>query len=100
LVLFGDLALSFAIQSSPLSVVGLRRFPRQTLSLQSFIIFSESVLRFFVFRCGLPFTGALKSHSSLSLRKVWFIAHRSPPISVTNEMTIAQQQCVARTTAD
>jgi hypothetical protein len=77
----------------------LRGFPRQPLGLQSFIIFPEGFLRFFVFRCRLLFTGALKSSSRFSLFECevlpYSIAHRSPPISVTSEMTIARQRCPA-----
>lgn len=78
----------------PLFLFQLRGFPGQALSLQSFVIFPESLLLCFVFRCWFPFTGALKSRHQVSSRWVLpcFIAHRSPPISVTAEMTIAQQR--------
>jgi hypothetical protein len=66
--------------STLLFVVGLRRFPSQALSLQSFVIFPEGFLLSFVFRC--CFRLVTKSPSSLSLREVLTcsIAHRSPPI--------------------
>src|ERR1700758_3027595 len=67
---------------SPLFLFRLRSFPRQPLGLQSLIIFPEGFLRFFVFRCRLLFTGALKSPSHFSLFECevlpYFIAHRSP----------------------
>src|ERR1700751_5752693 len=68
--------------STLLFFVGLRRFPRQALSLQSFIISPEGFLRLFVFCRYLPFAGVLKSPSRLSLREVLTcsIAHRSHPI--------------------
>src|SRR5262245_56227438 len=82
----------------------LRGFSRQPLGLQSFIIFPEGFLRFFVFRCRLLFTGALKSPPRFSLIECevlpYFIAHRSPPISVTSEKTIARQRCAASKPAD
>jgi hypothetical protein len=53
---------------SSLFLFRLSGFPRQPLSLQSFIIFPEGFLRFFVVRCRLVFTGALKRLSQLSSR--------------------------------
>jgi hypothetical protein len=89
---------------SPLFLFRLRTFPRQPLGLQSFIIFPEGFLRFFVFRCRLLYTGALKSPSHFSLFECevlpYFIAHRSPLILVTSEMTIARQRRPARKPAD
>jgi hypothetical protein len=49
--------------SALLFVVGLRRFPSQSLSLQSFVIFPEGLLCFFVFRCCATFTDVLKCSS-------------------------------------
>ena len=87
---------------SPLIFFRLRRFPSQALGSQSFVILPEGFLLFLVFRCRLPFIAALKSPSCLSLCEVlpYFIAHRSPPISVTSKMTIAQRWCAARKPAD
>src|SRR5262249_11045128 len=56
---------------SPLLLVGLRGFPSQALGLQSFVIFPEPFLRYLVFRCCLPFTGALKRAHRLSSRQVF-----------------------------
>jgi len=87
---------------SQLFLFRLCGFPSQALSLQSFVIFQEGCLRFFVFRCCLPFTEALSSASRLQFREVFAcsIAHGSPPISVTSKMTIALQRCPARKPGD
>ena len=87
---------------SPLFLFRLRGFPSQSLGPQSLVVFLEGLLRYLVFRCCLPFAGVLKSPSRLSSRKVLpcFIAHGSPPISVTSEMTIAGQRRAARKPAD
>jgi hypothetical protein len=42
----------------------LRRFPGQALGSQSLIVFSEGFLGCLVFRCRLPFIGALKTPSA------------------------------------
>ena len=86
----------------PLFLFRLRCFPSQALGLQSFVILPEGLLLCLVFGWSLPFTGPLKRRHQVSSRQVlpYFIAHRSPPISVTTEMTIARQRSVARKTAD
>jgi hypothetical protein len=66
---------------SPLFLFGIRGFPGQALSPQSFVVFLEGFLRFFVFRCRLSLIGSLKSLSGLSFRVPYFVAHGSPPIS-------------------
>ena len=52
-------------------VFGLRRFPGQAFSLQSFVIFSKGFLLSLVFGgCFRSVASVLKSPSSLSLREV------------------------------
>jgi hypothetical protein len=53
---------------SPLFLFRLRCFPSQALRLQSFVIFPEGFLRRLVFRCYLPFIGALKRPHQFSSR--------------------------------
>ena len=66
-------------RSTVFVVFRLGRFPGQALGLQSFVIFPESLLRFFVVGRWLAF--GLKSLSRRSLRGVLAcsIAHRSHP---------------------
>jgi hypothetical protein len=71
---------AFVIESySPLFLSGIRGFPSQALSPQSFVVFLEGFLRFFVFRCCLSLIGSLKSPSRLSLHVPYFVVHRPPP---------------------
>ena len=86
----------------PLFVFRLRGFPGQALSLQSFVVFPESFLRFFVVGCWLPFANVLKTLSRLSSRGVFTssIAHRSHHFSVTHRMTIDQPRRAASKLAD
>jgi hypothetical protein len=81
-----ELAGRLSQNMTQLFLVGLRGFPGQALGPQSFVVFLEGFLRFFVFRHCLSLSGSLKSLQRLSLggceREVLAcpVAHGSPPI--------------------
>src|SRR5229473_8709795 len=84
------------LSPGPLFILRRRGFPSQTLSPQSSVVSLEIFLCFLIFRDGLPGT---KSLARLSLswceRFTCFVTHRSPPVIVTGESTIARPRYAA-----